>query len=99
MRESSPRWRIWLLVGLAAGVGAQAAALTWQGLLGMPALPDILADLVLRAAPAPIAARVLDQLQFLAKPLLLIGLIFAQVAVAALGGFAVGRWVDRGRAG
>jgi DMSO/TMAO reductase YedYZ molybdopterin-dependent catalytic subunit len=56
--------------------------------VGLPTLPDLLADPFLFLIPGPIFGRLLDALQFGAKTLLLAGLLEGQLLVCAL----VGRW-------
>ena len=63
-----------LAVGLEAALAAQAVLLASQLAIGVPPLSGVLADLVLRLLPGALSALILDRLQFLAKPLFLVGL-------------------------
>jgi DMSO/TMAO reductase YedYZ molybdopterin-dependent catalytic subunit len=91
-----------LIAGAIAAVVMEIAQLIARVGAGVPLFPDLLEDFATRLIPAPIFARVLDTLQFQAKPLLYVGIFVVQIVAGALLGalFASiwGRRLDPGRA-
>lgn len=80
------------LAGAIAGLPMAAVMFVLASSIGLPTLPDLVADPVLFLVPGPLFGVLIDALQFGAKSLLLAGLLEGQLLVCAL----VGRfWASR----
>jgi len=80
------------LAGAIAALPMAAVMLVLASAIGLPTLPDLLADPILFLVPGSLFGLLIDQLQFGAKSLLLAGLLEGQLLVCAL----VGRfWASR----
>src|SRR5262249_16994640 len=81
------------LAGVIAGLPMALAMFALASTIGLPTLPDLFADPILFLLPGPIFGVLIDKLQFLAKSLLLVGLLEGQLVVCGLVGRA---WAAHG---
>ena len=76
--------------GLGAGLVLTATMLALRLQLNAPSFPERIDDVVLLAMPQELFSEVLERLRFAAKPLLFVGIVLAQLLLAAIGGVIYG---------
>lgn len=81
----------WAVAGAGAGLVMVACMFVLRVLTGAPRLAELLEDQVLALVPATLFSFVLDRLQFVAKPLLLVSLALMAVPLGALFGWLFGK--------
>ena len=78
--------------GVAGGGAFILVELLGRTLGGVPTVPELVQDRLVRVLPGPVFGFMLEHLLYLGKPLLFAGLLGAQLILAGLGGLVVGRW-------
>ena len=78
------------LAGGSAGLVLTATMLLLRLALAVPSFPERIADTVLLLLPQAVFSAGIERFGFAAKPLLFVGIVAAQVALAALGGLLYG---------
>jgi DMSO/TMAO reductase YedYZ molybdopterin-dependent catalytic subunit len=79
-----------MLAGGGAGLVLTATMLLLRLALAVPSFPERIADTVILLLPQALFSAGIERFGFAAKPLLFVGIVAAQVALAALGGLIYG---------
>jgi DMSO/TMAO reductase YedYZ molybdopterin-dependent catalytic subunit len=80
------RLRLGALAGSAGGLATVLAGLILQPLIGLPTLPDLLQDRLVKLTPGALFGLLIDRLQLAGRPLLYSGLLLLELVVLALAG-------------
>jgi DMSO/TMAO reductase YedYZ molybdopterin-dependent catalytic subunit len=84
-----------LLAGAVAGLVMTAWMFVMRVVFGAPTLPELVQDQLIALVPGSVFGFVIDRLQFVAKPVLLVGLAALGVPFGALVGWLYGRFHRR----
>lgn len=81
--------RLGALAGATGGLAMVLASLALQPLAGLPTLPALLQDRLVKLTPGPLFGLLIDRLQYAGRPLLFSGLLLAElVALTIVGALA-----------
>ncbi|HEY8742545.1 MAG TPA: hypothetical protein VIU62_05575, partial [Chloroflexota bacterium] len=84
------RTRLGALAGSAGGLAMVLAGLALQPLVGLPTLPELLQDRLVKLTPGALFGLLIDRLQYAGRPLLYSSLLLLELVVlVAVGALAV----------